>query len=371
MRVLMTGGGTGGHVNPAIAIANTIKTNIPDAQIAFVGTKKGIENKLVASEGYPIFHVEVRGFRRSLSPRNIKAAYLAFTSPIKAKKIIQDFAPDIVIGTGGYVCWPVLVAASRMGIPTMVHESNAVPGVTVKQLQKYVDKILLNFEEAANHLSAKDKIVHVGNPLKSAFGTMSREEARKKLGIDDKYKTFILSYGGSLGAERVNDAAIELMRDFVAKRPDVLHVHATGALEHDAAISKYMEYELETHENTELLEYIYDMPVRMAAADIVISRAGAMTVSELSLMKKTAVLIPSPNVTNNHQYKNAKVLFDAGAAVLLEEKELFDGRLENEIESLCDDIEKRRRMEEKIGEFANPDANKLIYREILELTKNK
>ena len=367
----MTGGGTGGHVNPAIAIANTIKANIPDATIAFVGTKKGIENKLVAQEGYPIYHVEVRGFRRSLSPKNIKAAYLALTSPYAAKKLIREFKPDIVIGTGGYVCWPVLVAASKMNIPTMVHESNAVPGVTVKQLQKYVDKILLNFEEAAKYLSADEKIVHVGNPLKSAFGTLDKDEARKKLGIDGKYKHFILSYGGSLGAERVNDAALELMRDFVSGRPDVLHVHATGALEHEAAMAKYMDYGLEVYDNTVLLEYIYDMPVRMAAADIVISRAGAMTVSELSMMKKTCILIPSPNVTNNHQYKNAKVLSDAGAAVLIEEKELVGGRLESEIVSLCDDACRRRDMESKIGAFAKLDANKLIFEEILKLTKAK
>ncbi len=369
MRVLMTGGGTGGHVNPAIAIANTIKANIPDAEIAFVGTKRGIENKLVAAENYPIFHVEVRGFRRSLSPRNIKAAYLALTSPIKAKKIIRDFGPDIVIGTGGYVCWPVLVAASKMGVPTAVHESNAVPGVTVKQLQKYVDKILLNFEDAAKYLTAKEKIVHVGNPLKSAFGTLSKKEAREKLGIDGKYKHFILSYGGSLGAEKVNDAVLELMRDYVSKHPDVLHVHATGALEHEAAMAKYREYGLDECENTQMLEYIYDMPIRMAAADIVISRAGAMTVSELSMMKKTAVFIPSPNVTNNHQYKNAAVLERAGAAVLVEEKELVGARLEHEISELLDDDAKRSDMEEKIEAFANKDANRLIYLEIMKLIK--
>ena len=369
MRVLLTGGGTGGHVNPAIAIANTIKANIPDAEIAFVGTKRGIENKLVAKENYPIHHVEVRGFRRSLSPKNIKAVYLALTSPIKAKKIIRDFKPDIVIGTGGYVCWPVLVAASKMGVPTAVHESNAVPGMTVKQLQKYVDKILLNFKEAGEYLSAKDKIVHVGNPLKSAFGTLTKEEARKELGIDGKYKHFILSYGGSLGAEKVNDAVLELMRDYVSKHPDTLHVHATGSLEHEAATSKYREYGLDKCENTVLLEYIYDMPVRMAAADIVISRTGAMTVSELSMMKKTAVFIPSPNVTNNHQYKNAAVLANAGAAVLIEEKELVGGRLEREISGLCENEAKRREMEEKIEAFANKDANRLIYQEIIKLVK--
>lgn len=369
MRVLMTGGGTGGHVNPAIAIANTIKANIPDAEIAFVGTKKGIENKLVAAENYPIYHVEVKGFKRSLSPKNIKAAYLALVSPIKAKKIIREFKPDIVIGTGGYVCWPVLVAASKMGVATAVHESNAVPGVTVKQLQKYVDKIFINFEETAKYLTASDKVVHVGNPLKNGFGTISKEEARKELGINGKYDKFILSFGGSLGAEHVNDAALEVMKNFVAKNPRILHVHATGALEHEAAMAKYREYGLDKYENICMLEYIYDMPLRMSAADIVVSRAGAMTVSELSLMKKTSILIPSPNVTNNHQYKNAKVLADAGGAILIEEKELGDGKLEKEIAELCANDAKCKDMEKNIEAFAEKDANKIIYLEIMKLIK--
>ena len=301
MRVIMTGGGTGGHVNPAIAIANTIKRNDPDSEILFVGTERGIENKLTAAEGYPIRHVEIRGFRRSLSLSNIKAAYLAFVSPIKAKKIVKEFKPDIVIGTGGYVCWPVLVAASKMGIPTAVHESNAYPGVAVCKLQPYVDRIWLNFEESAKHLSASEKIAHVGNPLRTSFGSVSREEARKKLGIEGKYDFYILSYGGSMGAEKVNDACLELMRDFGLENEGVLHQHATGSIEWKAAKEKFKELGLEKKENLVLSEYIYDMPLRMAAADIVISRAGAMTVSELAMMKKTSIMIPSPNVTNNHQ----------------------------------------------------------------------
>ena len=295
MRVIMTGGGTGGHVNPAIAIANTIKRNDPDAEILFVGTKNGIENKLTASEGYKIEHVEIKGFKRSLALSNIKAAYLAFVSPMKAKKIVKEFNPDIVIGTGGYVSWPVLVAASKMGIPTAVHEANAFPGVAVRKLQNYVDKIWLNFEESGKYLTAKDKIKHVGNPLRTSFGAISRSEARKKLGIEGKYEHYILSYGGSMGAEKVNEACLELMRDFVSENPSVLHEHACGAIEWEEASRIYREYGLDKKENTRIFEYIYDMPLRMAATDIVISRAGAMTVSELALMKKTSIMIPSPN----------------------------------------------------------------------------
>ena len=369
MRVIMTGGGTGGHVNPAIAIANTIKRNIPDAEILFVGTARGIENKLTAEEGYPIKHVEIKGFKRSLSPSNIKAAYLAFVSPMKAKKIVKDFSPDIVIGTGGYVCWPVLVAASKMGIPTAVHESNAFPGVAVRKLQKYVDRIWLNFEDSAKYLTAKEKIMHVGNPLRTSFGAVGYAEARKKLGIDGKYGCYILSYGGSMGAEKVNEACLSLMRDLVKDRTDILHQHACGAIEAEASKTMFEEYGLEGRENLILSEYIYDMPLRMAAADIVISRAGAMTVSELAMMKKASIMIPSPNVTGNHQYKNAKVIADMGGTVLLEERELVDGRLKREIERLISDEEKRKEMGDAIFGFASPDANKIIYNEILSLVE--
>ena len=217
MRVLMTGGGTGGHVNPALAIANTIKQNDPDAVIAYAGTKRGIENKLVPKAGYPMYHVEVRGIKRSLSPSNIKAAYLALTSPIKARKIIKEFKPDLVVGTGGYVSWPIVKAAASMGIPTALHESNAIAGVAVKMLQKSVDRIYLNFEKTGETLTCdRAKLMQVGNPVMGGFSSMSREEARKKLGIPDKYKYIILSYAGSMGAKKVNDAILCLMKEFTA-----------------------------------------------------------------------------------------------------------------------------------------------------------
>ena len=371
MRVIMTGGGTGGHVNPALAIANTIAENEPGSEILFVGTEHGIENKLTAAAGYPIRHVKIAGFKRSLSLKNIKAAYLAFVSPVKAKKIVRDFKPDIVIGTGGYVCWPVLVAASKMGIPTAVHESNAFPGVAVRKLQPYVDAIWLNFAESEKYLTAKDKILRVGNPLRGAFGTVERDEARKKLGIEGKYEHFVLSFGGSLGAEKVNEACLAFMRDYVKNHPEVYHLHACGSIELEEATKMYREYGLEDCENAKLVEYIYDMPVQMEAADVIISRAGAMTVSELAMRKKASVMIPSPNVTDNHQYKNAKALYDRGATVLIEEKELSDGVLEGAVASLLSDSEKRKEMGEAVYSFSCADANKVIYEEVKKLVASR
>ncbi|MBP3379089.1 MAG: UDP-N-acetylglucosamine--N-acetylmuramyl-(pentapeptide) pyrophosphoryl-undecaprenol N-acetylglucosamine transferase [Clostridia bacterium] len=375
MRVLMTGGGTGGHVNPALAIANTIKMNDPTAVIEYVGTKKGIENKLVPKAGYPIHYVEIQGFRRKLSPANLKAAYLAVTSPRKARSIIEEFKPDIVVGTGGYVSWPVVKAAADMGIPTALHESNAIAGVAVKMLQKYVDRIYLNFEKTGDTLTCeREKLMKVGNPVMTGFASISREEARAKLGIDDKYKYIILSYAGSMGAEKVNDAVLCLMREYTSKHPEVYHIHATGAIEHELMTSQFKEMGLDKFENIELCEYIYDMPLKMAAADLTINRAGAMTVSELAITGKAAIFIPSPNVAENHQYKNAKVLYDAGAAGLFEEKELTDGAkpLIAKVEELLSDegIAIRREMSENIRQFAVVDSNKLIYNDLCKLVEN-
>lgn len=374
MRVLMTGGGTGGHVNPALAIANTIKLNDPDAVIEYVGTKKGIENKLVPKAGYPIHYVEIQGFRRKLSPANLKAAYLAVTSPIKARTIIEEFKPDIVVGTGGYVSWPVVKAAADMGIPTALHESNAIAGVAVKMLQKYVDRIYLNFDKTGETLTCeREKLMKVGNPVMTGFASISREEARAKLGIDEKYKYIILSYAGSMGAEKVNDAILCLMKEFTSKNPDVYHIHATGAIEHELMTSQFKEMGLDKFENIELCEYIYDMPLKMAAADLTINRAGAMTVSELAITGKSAIFIPSPNVAENHQYKNAKVLADADAAGLFEEKELTDGAkpLVEKVKALLTDEgeTERRKWSENIRQFAVADSNKLIYNDLLKLVE--
>lgn len=370
MRVLMTGGGTGGHVNPAIAIADTIKAHIPTAEIAFVGTKRGIENKLVPAAGYKLYHVDVRGFRRSLSPANIRAAFLALTSPIAAKKLVREFKPDVVVGTGGYVSWPLIVAASKLGVPSAVHESNAVPGLAVRRLVPYVDRIFVNFAVTGEALGAPEKTMHVGSPLRADFGMITRADARAKLGIPPECRKYIVSFGGSLGAERVNGAMIELMRDYLAAHPDIYCTHACGAGGYAEVRAAFEEAGLGKYRNLELVEYIYDMPVRMAAADLVVSRSGAITLSELAAAKKAAILIPSPNVTDNQQYKNAKVLADADGAVLIEEKDLAPGRICREVAAILDRPARQHELEENIAAFAVPDANEIIFREIAALAES-
>lgn len=367
MRVLLTGGGTSGHVNPALAIADIIKARHPDAQFAYVGTERGIEKRLVEKEGYDFYPIKIQGIRRSLSPSNIKTAYLIMTAPLEAKKIIKKFKPDIVIGTGGYVCWAPLKAAAQMGIPTVIHESNSVAGLAVRKLESKVDVILTNFKSTEDKMTHTEKVVNVGNPIRSSFSGLDKASARARLGIPDSVKFVILSFGGSLGAPKLNEAAIDVMRGFSLGHGDVMHFHAGGKKFYDNAMEMFAGYSLEKNPRLELKEYIYDMPLHMAAADLIICRAGAMTLTELAMMRKPAILIPSPYVTDNHQYKNAKALADAGAAVLIEEKELADGAIVEAVERIYGDARLRERMSERVADFANPDVDQAVYGEIIKL----
>lgn len=366
MRVMITCGGTGGHINPAIAIANTIKERIPDAEILFVGTKRGKESELVPKAGYELKFVESEGIKRSLSPSNIRAVIRALISPYLAKPIIREFAPDVVVGTGGYACWPVLKGASLLGIPCAVHESNAIPGMAVKRLQKSVDKILVNFEETANYMAKKNKIVRVGNPLVSGFSNMEKDAARERCGIP-KDALCVLSYGGSGGAEFLNLIAVDVMKEYIASRRDIVFVHAAGSRDYAATKARFDELGLDHCPNIRLQEYIYDMPSYMAAADVVICRAGAMTISELSMMEKASIIIPSPNVVDDHQYKNAKVLADAGAACLLREEGLDAASLWKVLESLLYDEKKRMAQQAAVCHFADREANQRIFEELMAL----
>lgn len=371
MRVLLTGGGTGGHVNPALAIADIIKSKHPDAEIAFIGTKRGIENRLVGKEGYKIYHINAVGFNRKVpfAPKNIAAAWYYVTSPIKAKKVIREFKPDIVIGTGGYVCFAPIKAASEMGIPTMVHESNAHAGLAVRLLQNYVDKILVNFAESEKNITAKEKICVVGNPIRSGFSEYDRVEARKKLSIGDNVKFVLLSYGGSLGAPCINKAALKVMSEIDASHPEMLHIHSTGRANFAEFSEEFKRARLDRYKNIEMSEYIYDMPVKLAAADLVISRAGAMTVTEMAGMKKPCIMVPSAHVAENHQYKNAKVLEDAGAVVLIKEDEDTAKNVCAAVSELIENDKKRAEMSKNIAKFAKNNVGELIWREIEKLLK--
>ena len=378
MRVLVSGGGTAGHINPALAIADKIKSEQPGAVIEYVGTPGGMETRLVPNAGYAIHTVAVRGFKRKLSAANIDAAVKAVTSVMKAKKIIRDFQPDIVIGTGGYVSWPVVKAAAKLGIPTLIHEQNAVPGVTTKMLSKYVDKVMISFESSREFFDCDpQKLVLTGNPVSEKMLKANKQDTRRMLGIPAD-ATVILSAGGSLGAKRVNEAVYSLITGYSAQTENLYHFHATGksgyeeqAALYRAAGFKDMDSETLKKGNVTVKKYIYNMPELLASADIVVCRAGAMTLSEIAAMGKAAVIIPSPNVTNNHQYKNAKVLADGDAAVLIEESELSGEKLIEKVRSYAEDSELREKTAPNIRRFAVLDTLDRIYAIVSELTGSK
>ncbi|MBQ3012096.1 MAG: UDP-N-acetylglucosamine--N-acetylmuramyl-(pentapeptide) pyrophosphoryl-undecaprenol N-acetylglucosamine transferase [Clostridia bacterium] len=368
MRVLMTGGGTAGHVNPAIAIANTIKEYEPESEIAFVCSRLARDKAqdLVPRAGYEsLYRVDICGSYPIWNPKNLKTAYLMIKSKRQAKKIIEKFKPDVIIGTGGFACYPVLNAGADMGIPTLVHESNAIPGKAVKKLARKVDCVMTNFESSAKMISGAKKIIHVGNP--NVIGQKKTEDGE----IAKGYAKSVLIFGGSLGAETLNRAVVRMLEKIADKYPDTEFYHAAGKRDYDALGEIYKERGLSKKSNVKLVDYIYDMDARMKRADLVISRAGAMTISELSLLGKAAILVPSPYVAANHQYKNAKALYDAGACELIEESEFDGGKLTSATERLLSSKAEREQMRESIKAFAKPEANRIIYEEIIKTIQNK
>ncbi|WP_028518428.1 undecaprenyldiphospho-muramoylpentapeptide beta-N-acetylglucosaminyltransferase [Ruminococcus flavefaciens] len=375
MRVLIACGGTGGHINPGLAIADIIKKKYPDTEFLFAGTPKGMESKLVPKAGYRLETIKVAGFQRKISleniGRNAKAAAYLVTSGRRAKQIIEGFKPDIALGTGGYAAGPVIRKAARMGIPTAIHEQNAYPGVTNKLLSKEVDYVMLTVKEALKFMDkSKFEYSVTGLPVRSNINTMSREEARKKLGMDDSFT--ILSFGGSLGAGCINETMTEVIKWHVGKGLDINHIHGYGGMGKDT-FPQAMEAAGIPLKNDRLriTEYINDMDVCLAAADLVICRSGASTLAELEAAGKASILIPSPIVAGNHQYHNAMVLGNAGAAVVIEQKDVTNQRMIDEIEKLYGDSAKVKSMSESAAKLHLADTNDRILAVIDKLIEKR
>ena len=354
MRLLLCGGGTAGHVNPALAIGETVSKNIRDSEIAYVVTKNGIENKLVPYKKYTI---NVTGFKGKFNMQNIKSAFLLWKGINLCKKIIKEFVPDVVVGTGGYSCFPVIYAANKMGIKTVIHESNAYPGKATRALYKYADKVLLNCDESIKYFKSKDKISITGNPFLSGFLKGTKD---KKKGDE----TVILCFGGSLGAEKINDCAYSICKNILSWQDDIRLIWGCGKKEYPRCNKMLENINVD---RVELREYIDNMPEVLSIADIVICRAGAMSIAEMSYNKKCTVFIPSPNVTDNHQYKNAKVLSDKKAAILIEEKDI--DTVIPILKELIDNKSKREELEKRIGDLCIRDSNKRILEEIKKVSK--
>ena len=375
MRVLFVCGGTGGHINPALAVAGYLKKQQPNAQILFAGSPLGMEAGLVPKAGFDFAPIKVKGFQRQLSWRNLKNNMMAVvyltTSGYRSRQILREFRPDVVMGTGGYVSGPLVRQAAKMGIPTLTHEQNAFPGVTTKLLSKYVDRVMLAVPEAKKYLNPNARFVVTGNPVREAFFTADRNAVRKRMGLEGKI--CVLSFGGSLGARRVNEAMAELIAHN-QNNPNIFHIHATGAYGTELFPQLLKEKGItnsKTNPNLDIREYIYDMPECFAAADLVIGRSGASTLSELEAAGKASILIPSPNVAENHQYHNAMTLVRKDAAVVIEEKDLTGKRLCDAFDRLFADPERLRRLGENAASLAINDANDRIYRQIIELASKQ
>ncbi len=363
MRIIFAGGGTAGHINPALAIAGYVKQQQPDAQILYIGCKGGMEERLVPQAGYEFKGVIVQGFRRKLTPKglaeNVVTVKKAIGAEIDAKAIIKEFKPDICVGTGGYVSGPVIRAAAKLGIPTVIHEQNAFPGITNKMLAKKADRVMLAMPAAKKHFKAGCRFVETGNPVRGEILTVEKEAARKELGLDER--PVILSFGGSLGADIINRS----LADIIARSASdgkYQHIHAYGQYgKWFPELLREKGADIDKADNLDIREYINNMPVCLAAADVVVARAGAITLSEIQVKGKPSVLIPSPNVAENHQYHNAMALVEKNAAVMIEEKDLTAEKLTEEIDKLASDPERLRVYSENAKKMAVNDAAKRIY----------
>ena len=348
MNILFTCGGTAGHINPAVALARLFQLRDPDCKVLFVGADGGMETRLVPKEGYDIRTVTITNFRRSFTPaaigHNVKTVINMGRSKGQANRILKEFKPDLVVGTGGYASYPIVNAAAAKGIPTAVHESNAVPGLTTKALSKVVDQVMVGFEESRSHYDDPEKVAVTGTPVRGDFFQYTRKEAREKLGITDD-RPVVVSVWGSLGASVMNRQIVDFIALECKAGEPFHHIHGAGR------------------------DYIYDMPLVMAAADLVLCRAGASTISELTAIAKPAVLVPSPNVAADHQTKNARVIAEAGGAVLLPEKDSSGQKLYEIASDLLTHKEKRDAMGAALRHMAVPDASEKIYKTLLGLLK--
>ena len=366
MHILFAGGGTAGHINPALAVAGYIKERHPDAKISYVGTANKLEAKLVPEKGYDFYTIDVAGFQRKLTPKgiiaNVSAVKKAVVASAHCKKLLKELKPDVVVGTGGYVSGPVLKEAQKLGIKTAIHEQNAFPGVTTKMLAKNADCVMLAMPEAEKYLKLNKKPVVTGNPIRGELLKITKENARAKLGLDNR--PLILSFGGSLGARRVNEAVSELIK-WHNSTNKFYHIHGTGKVGYEAMTASLADITLS--DTVQVREYINDMDVCMAAADLVICRAGAITLGELQACSKPSVLIPSPYVAENHQFHNAMTLKKAGAAEIIEEKDLSGESLIKTVELLIENKPKLEKMGTAASKSAIIDANERIYQIIMRL----
>ena len=375
MKIVFTCGGTAGHVNPALALAGLIKERKPDSEILFVGAHRGIEKQLIESAGWPFRAVEISSFHRSLAPKEIKHNLISLRnllrSPGEAKALLKEFPADLVVGTGGYASYPMIRAASSLGIPAAVHESNAIPGLTTRLLENHADLIMVGFEECRKNYRHPEKVLVTGTPVRGDFFRLTRKQAKQKLGMDDG-RPLIVSFFGSLGAAEMNRETARFLALEARNGLPFHHVHGAGAIgcQRMGGYLRDEKVDLSRTPELEVREYIQNMSELMRAADLVICRAGASTISELTALGVPAVIIPSPNVTHNHQESNARVLADAGGAVMILEKDSSGQRLYDTACDILHDEARRKAMSAAMSSLGTIDAAEKILDAVMALVRS-
>ncbi len=365
MRVIFAGGGTGGHINPAISIADYAKSRDKNFEALFIGTKSGMETKLVPKAGYNLEFIDIAGFDRKHLLKNVSVAAKLIKADSDCKKIIKSFKPDCIVCTGGYVSGPVAIAAKKTHTPALIHEQNVYPGLTVRGAEKYVSYVAVSFEETINQMSAKEKCVVTGNPIRGEILAADYKEARKKLGVK---KPFVLVFGGSLGADKINDTVVGML-DKIVKEKKIEFLFGTGDRNYEKVSQAIADKGITLNDNVRVVPYIDNMADCMAAADLVIARSGAITVSEIAALGKPSILIPSPNVVRNHQEQNAREFEREGAAAVITEPDLTSDVLYDKMTSMVGDKKALKAMSENLKKLAVTDALERIYDLMLKMTE--
>lgn len=370
MKVVITCAGTGGHINPGIAIADLIKKNDPESEIIFIGTKEGLENDLVPKAGYKIYSIRTGKLLRKITLKNVKALYNAYVGISDSEKILKEFKADLVIGTGGYICGPVMTASRKLKIPYMLHESNAFPGLAVKMLVKKSACTMVGFEDAVARLNNMSNVVYTGTPSKfneEKMFKLNKETCKKELGLGDINKKIVFITFGSQGAKFLNSTIINMIKDNMDE--DIFYILVTGKNNYDEMQNKLKEIEVDLSKYLRIEKFVYDMDKMYKVSDLCITRAGALTINELVISKKPSILIPLPYATENHQLYNAKVLEKIECAYIIEEKNLTTSILYSKIKEILGNENRSNDMVNNFSKALKKDVDKIIYEQILKAVK--
>lgn len=365
MRLLVTGGGTGGHIYPAISIALAYKEKHKNTEILYVGRQEGLESEIVPSYGLDYKRIPITYLKKKGIKGIFKYIVSVCSALIQSYKIIKEFKPDVIIGTGGYVTGPLLFIGQRLGIKTALHESNAYPGKANRFFSKKADIVFVSYEEAAKKFPDASNVLLAGTPVRKEFSQTNRAKSRDALKIKEN-EFLVLSFGGSGGAKKLNESVMELMKKLSGEK-DVKYIHVTGKSYYNVFLKRQLDVDVKFEDNIQVMPYIDDMPLFMSAADLLITRGGALTLAEIMTLGTPSILVPSPNVTDNHQEHNAKALADKNAAILLKEDDMDYFTLHQQIIALKEDPKQLNAMRNALKTLSTNDATALIVKSLAKL----